>query len=90
MADRDMTPVYTNLLQSRIADVALRLRSLAATIDREASRVSGVPGPGIATYSEIASSVQHEVLWGLANLHLDSLTSNAAEADRLRIEEARP
>lgn len=71
-------------LRDRIQGVAARLRDLAERVDRFADDVSRVGGPGRSSYANVAAEVQHEVLWGLANLSLDGLTQAAETPDLAR------
>lgn len=64
-----------HLTNEKIAFIADRLRRMAAEIERDA----GDPDPGSALVS--AQKVQHTLMWGMANLNLDTLTSHAAAAD---------
>jgi hypothetical protein len=79
-----MHVLYRDEFATAIRRQEERLRDLADQLDRYASDVYSVPTPGRPNYVTIAVSVQHDVLWGLANLNLDNLTTRAAEADALR------
>lgn len=76
---------YANVIARQLGTIAGRLRDLADSAEREARDLTKVPGPGRATYASVVSRVQHEILWGLANLNLSSLTDNAQQADEYRI-----
>jgi hypothetical protein len=78
-------------LVSRMQTVAARLRDLAADVERYAERIENVPTAPVRSnvyvpYAEIVESAQSKVLWGVANLSLDGLTSDAAMADRFRLQ----
>lgn len=75
-------------LADRIGEIANQLRDLASNVDRYALDIEAVPTPGRSSYASIVSNVQHDVLWGLANLHLDNLARTAAEADVARTTES--
>ena len=77
----DTARMHREAFESGIWRRADRLRKLADDLDRIAARVADVPTPGTRSYATLAGSVQHTVLWGLANLSLDSLTSDAHDAD---------
>jgi hypothetical protein len=69
--------------KNRIERVVANLRRMADAVEREGQRVTDGP----SAYANVASSIQHTVLWGLANLHLDALTNAAANADEGRRED---
>lgn len=77
----DMARLQREAFESGIRRRADRLRKMAEDLDRIADRVGDVPTPGTKSYATLAGSAQHTVLWGLANLSLDSLTSDAYDAD---------
>lgn len=77
---RTLEGLAADQLISRINTVADRLRSLSDTV-RQQQRAP------MRAYADLAAAVQHEVLWGLANLNLDGLTNAAAEADAARLAE---
>jgi hypothetical protein len=81
MSDESNEQFAVRYLDKRIDAIAERLRDLARRVER--SKVAGLERPP-ASYGNVASEVQNEVLWGLANLHLDQLTVAAANADRGR------
>lgn len=59
-----------------VAQLSSDLTRLATDIQRTAERQQdGEP------YTQVAQAIQHDVLWGLANLGLDRLTGLAAAAD---------
>lgn len=74
----------TAMIQRRLTDITRRLRDMADEVERAQSRLNRVPAPGVPTYATVVSNVQHSVLWGLANLSIDGLTTLAAEADVAR------
>lgn len=84
MADETNEQFAVRYLDKRIDAIAERIRDLAARVER--SKVAGLDRPP-ASYGNVAAEVQHEALWGLANLHLDQLTVAAASADRGRVED---
>lgn len=64
-----------------VAQLSSDLTRLATDIQRTAERrQDGEP------YTQVAQAIQHDVLWGLANLGLDRLTGLAAAADCAVIE----
>lgn len=69
----------------KAASIAAGLRRLADDVERQArevrDRIANGPAADQSPHSYAASRVQHEVLWGLANLDLPGLTKAAAEAD---------
>jgi hypothetical protein len=70
---------------ARVDDVVVRLREMADDVERQGHRTTnhvGVPGFGWS-----AHSVVHAVMWGMANLSLDSLVVAAADADAAAAEE---
>jgi hypothetical protein len=79
--------VYAQTLHGHLRAVAERLRRMADAVGRSAEDVAEVGTSRAPTYATIVYNVQHEVLWGLANLNLDNLVSDASEADRIRAEE---
>jgi hypothetical protein len=66
--------------------LAADLRGLAHTVELSALSVARVGAPGIPSYARVAARVQHDVLWGLANLSLDRLTAAAYDADAGRLQ----
>lgn len=70
-------------LRTQVTRTAARLRDLADEIDRIAGHIDSVPAAGTPMYANVASSVQHSVLWLVANLNLDQMTTTAAEADQV-------
>jgi hypothetical protein len=68
-------------LRDHTRRIAADLRKLADRIEREAD--SKHP-------ESLASTVQHEFIWGVANVHLDGLTVKQVDYIRARAEEAKP
>lgn len=65
---------YTNQhLKDRLVGVADQLRRMAAEVEQLQSRVEHDP-------TSAASNAVHTVMWGVANLNLDSLISYSAAA----------
>jgi hypothetical protein len=83
--DRAIEKSYAGRLASRLNAIAGRLRELAEWVEREATRLDAVPAPGRATYASVIGQVQHELIWGFANLSLADLTGDAQQADEYRI-----
>ncbi len=79
----------TRFLGEKIQRIAAGLRDLADAVERRTDEIGRVGRPGLPSYARIAQDVQHEVLWWLANLHLDSLTTDAYEADYGRLTAAK-
>lgn len=61
------------VLRDHVRLIAADLRKLADSLDREAE--SKHP-------DSIASRVQHGIVWGVANLHLDGLTAKQVDYTR--------
>lgn len=77
--------VAAEFMARRIRSAATRLRSLADDLDRHAKDAEMVGQPQRpSSYAQVASTVQHDVLWGLANMSLDGLTTDAGDADIAR------
>lgn len=66
-------------LRRDLTQVGDRLRRMADTIERIAAEADAPDRSG--SYADLASRVQHEVLWGVANLALDRLTREAYNLD---------
>ncbi len=80
LTERMMFESTERRYQQKLDSIVHDLRSMADAIERE--KVWDKPGiSGVPRFANHATQVQHEVLWGLANLGLDNLTTNAAEAD---------
>lgn len=71
-------------MKRRLADMSVRLRDLADTMDQHAHRLDRVGSPGIPTYAGVVGNVMHALLWGVANLNADGLVGPAADADIAR------
>ncbi|SLG92024.1 Uncharacterised protein [Mycobacteroides abscessus subsp. abscessus] len=80
--------MHARHLREKIADVANRLRQMADRIEAEAASTFD-SGRAVLRYSRAAEAVTHEIHWGVANLGLPSLASEAAEADIARAEAGR-
>lgn len=61
--------------------VANQLRELAEKVDRYAEIERNIRTMEL-DHARAARDVIHTVMWGVANLHLDSVVALAAEADR--------
>lgn len=79
--------VYVKMLRDKVATVADELRRMADRIE-SATADTFDRGRPVASYAQAAERVQHEILWGVANLSLPSLASHAAATDLARAEEA--
>lgn len=82
--DRSIEQIHADFMFSRAVEIASRLRGMAEEIDRHANDIKLIGTPGHPMYGSIASRVQHALLWGLANLSADALTTDASEADIAR------
>lgn len=73
-------------LLDRIAETAAGLRKVADEIERDAVRYADGPTSirKRTPLSHLTSRVVHRVTWGVANLGLDLLGDDAAEADAYR------
>lgn len=86
--DRRYLKVSARFYNEHVQRVANGLRSIARTIERVGLVPDGeedhhpLTGQRHSRFATAAANVQHEVIWGLANLHPDNLTTYAAEADR--------
>jgi hypothetical protein len=78
---RQIEEVSADMLKSRFERIANSLRRLADGADAASGDVDDAAEGKRPNYSDIAARVQHEVLWGLANLGLDALISAARDAD---------
>jgi hypothetical protein len=79
---RNTESMHREQLKRRMRLVATSLHHLAVAADRAVADVVEV-NDGDA-YARIVGDLQHEVLWGLANLNLDSLVGSACGADVAR------
>lgn len=93
MQNESIAEIYAKQLAGRVDSVAARLRRLAEDAERAANAVRQVPDQAIpttlptvgrASFTGVVADLQHEILWGLANLNLDNLIRDAAEADLTR------
>jgi hypothetical protein len=74
-----LADVLDQAYRRHLAVIVSDLRDLADEVERTgAPRDDFVQAP---RYSWCAHNAQHAILWRLANLHLDRLTLDAAEAD---------
>lgn len=76
------------ILANRIARVAADLRVLADRCESYARQTTSTDQPP-ASFANIASGVQHQLLWGVANLAMDSLVQAAYDADAARADATR-
>lgn len=84
--DRTTERVSAEFMARRIRSAANRLRSLADDLERHAKDAETVGQPQRpSSYAQVASTVQHDLLWGMANMGLDGLTTDAWDADAARI-----
>lgn len=63
-------------------EIALRLDGQAARVRNAVARameVDAVAQP--QEFSRLATEIQHELLWGIANLNMDSLTRSSGEIE---------
>lgn len=67
----------------RLADIAADLRSLADRVEREGEARPRFGAPENFDHVTGAAGVVHAVTWGVANLNLDILLADAADADSL-------
>jgi hypothetical protein len=58
-----------------VGAITARLRQLAEDIEQHGERYADDP-------LRAAAVIQNEIMWGMANLHLDALTSAAADYER--------
>lgn len=87
MTDRPETveQFHAKFLTESIDKTVDGLRRLADRVEAEATRVPKVgSGPGRGTYAAIAADVIHDITWGVANLQLERLCTEAAAADTAR------
>jgi hypothetical protein len=64
----------------QFAEQVERITNDLARLGAEVSRIA-LRRQGDEPFSDVASDIQHEVLWGLANMDLDRLTKLAARVD---------
>lgn len=74
--------IAARLMYARLTKMSARLRTLADAVDSHANTITRTTGPH-RPYSRVASDVQGEILWAVANLNLAELTNDAAEADAM-------
>lgn len=78
------TNIHLDRLKAHARDVATRLRDLAEQVELQTGKLDRIGQPGVPNYAAVAASIQHAVLWGVANLNLSELTGLAATADNQR------
>lgn len=63
-------------------EIARRLEGQAERVRRLTTQAERVdPITQFQEFSRIATEIQHELLWGIANLNMDSLTRTSAEIE---------
>lgn len=81
--DAEYAEWTANHYAKKVADIATGLRRLADDFERECRPhdplLSGRDGVG--RFAEATRSGFHALTWGIANLHADSLVTDAARAD---------
>lgn len=75
--------VYADQLRQDFAGIVARLRRMADDIEREAKQLD-TPAR-VPRYADLVGTVQNDLLWGVANLNLGSLTRHAQQADEYRL-----
>lgn len=70
--EQQLARLSAEAFSRRVEDIAGRLVRIAEKIRNEDS----------PSFIDRATYIQHEVLWGVANLSLDNLPRHASEADR--------
>ncbi len=75
---------HAKFLTEAIEAIAARLHALADDVARKAADVPLVGGPGRPNYGKVAADVVQEITWGVANLHMERPTTEAAAADIAR------
>jgi hypothetical protein len=68
-------------LREGVAQRVRRLREMADRIESEAKQNIARAESGQGTYGRVVGSLVHEITWGIANLHLETLMSTATDAD---------
>jgi len=71
--------LHTRFLQQALRERAEMLRRLAGELDKLAREVSGAD-----SYAAVAARAIHAVAWGVANLSMERLATEAASADVAR------
>lgn len=88
------TPAYSEVSAARyhaqVTATADRLRALAEQVEQQSRATAGPTGGPDARANYLAAStrVLHAVVWGVANLGLDTLATAAAEVHTAREIEA--
>lgn len=84
--ERTVEEFCAQQLARRAHGIAARLRDLAESVEREATRgVANIGKPGWVSYASVAGAIQHEIATTLFNLHVEELTTDAYDADAARI-----
>ena len=79
--DQDYVDAQTERYADSLKKVAGRLRDIAERVEREGKPTVGhLQADGLPDYLWAAQQVVHEIHWGLANAHVDTLLSSAADA----------
>lgn len=81
--DQTIESFYAGSLAGKLASMAAKLDRLAAAVRLAEENLDESSKRG--GYAGVVANVQHEVLWGLANLNLDGLVRDAQLADKYRI-----
>lgn len=82
--ERTEEQMYAQFLGQTITGIAAKLRRMADSVEHQGQQVARVGGPGRPGYASLAAEVQHDLLWGFVNLHLDRLVQEAGDADIAR------
>lgn len=80
--DDGIVDYYAEALPEMAAAIARNLREMAEKVEREATQ-----GPNLVGEPEWqwrASRIVHTIIWGVANLNLDSFAADAAKHDVYR------
>lgn len=85
----DVEDMYLKSLDRHLGNIVQQLHELADDVARHRTDLGRVPAPGLPMYAGVVGRVQHQVLWGLANLSLDGLAEIAANADVARLTEGK-
>lgn len=76
---KDFADYQDERFLNRAQGVADSLRRIAERVEIEIRTAR----PG-ASRSQLAASIYHEVMWGLANISIETLIVNASDADAAR------
>lgn len=85
----DMEETSRARLTKQVAKVVAGLRRIADQVEREAARdILDAAGQRHewSTYTGAVSRIEHQISWGVANLHVSSLIQTAGDADRAQVE----